>query len=149
MTEQRLTPAQYRALEEVEAGRVRWGKRGGSESTVFPPAVRADVVTRLHRKGLVVVGPGTGWKYALTVKGREALAQHWGPLVSAEALIDRLLDTLVWEELPALEGSQEIPYATHEGILRLGDIELRCYQLNTGQRVFDGADLEALFGDRS
>lgn len=66
--------------------------------------------------------------------------------MSARLPIDRLLDTLVWEELPAPEGTPELPYATHEGILRLDDIELRCYQLNTEQRVFDGADFEVLLG---
>lgn len=71
--EQRLTPAQYRALEEVEAGRVVWGPRG-TESTLFPPAVRADVVARLRLMDLVAVRLSRA--YVLTDRGREALAQH-------------------------------------------------------------------------
>jgi hypothetical protein len=73
MPEQRLTPAQYRVLEEIEAGRVVWGQRG-TESTVFPPAVRSDVVARLRRRDLVAVQLSRA--YVLTDKGREALAQH-------------------------------------------------------------------------
>jgi hypothetical protein len=39
-----------------------------------------------------------------------------------------------------------LPYVTHEGTLRIGDHELRVYQLNDGQRVIDAADMQAFFG---
>jgi hypothetical protein len=81
--EQRLTPAQCRALEEVEAGRVGWSV-GGTKffSMSFPPATRVDVVERLWEKLLVTRGspsvPGMAGRkrMVLTDKGREALAQH-------------------------------------------------------------------------
>jgi hypothetical protein len=40
-----------------------------------------------------------------------------------------------------------LPVATHEGILRLDDsLELRCFQLDDGSRIFDAASVNALFG---
>lgn len=33
-------------------------------------------------------------------------------------------------------------YATHEGILHLGEHQLRCYILNNGQHIIDAKDLE-------
>lgn len=35
-------------------------------------------------------------------------------------------------------------YATHEGILHIFDLDLRCYRLNTGQAVIHGEDMENL-----
>jgi hypothetical protein len=67
--------------------------------------------------------------------------------------IDRLLDTVEWKELPSAGQRMRergLPIATHEGVLRIGDgIELRCYQLDDGRRIFDGKDVEALFGATS
>ena len=64
------------------------------------------------------------------------------------APIERLLDTVEWKELPSPEASEPgLPYATHEGVLHLDNsIELRCYQLDDGRRIFDGRDIEALIG---
>lgn len=73
MSDQRLTPAQWRALEEVEAGRVVLGSRR-AESTVFPPATRTDVIARLRRKDLVAVQLSRA--YVLTDAGREVLEHH-------------------------------------------------------------------------
>lgn len=33
-----------------------------------------------------------------------------------------------------------IPYVTHEGIFQIGDIQVKVYQLNTGQRIIDAND---------
>lgn len=58
-----------------------------------------------------------------------------------------LLDAAGWRELPAGVGEPDgLPYATHTGILRIGDAELTVYQLSTGERVIDAGDLERLFG---
>lgn len=38
-------------------------------------------------------------------------------------------------------------YATHEGILKLGDIELEVFLLNTGQRIISEESLKKFFGD--
>lgn len=62
------------------------------------------------------------------------------------APIERLLDTVEWRALDApTDPPSELPYATHEGVLSFGEFKLRCYQLNTGERVFDGDDVEAFF----
>lgn len=67
------------------------------------------------------------------------------------APIDRLLDGLDWQELPppehALVVDGDLPYATHEGTLAIGEIELRCYTLSDGTRVFDADSVVEVFGD--
>lgn len=60
--------------------------------------------------------------------------------------MNAMLDRLEWKsrEGPPPEG--DLPYATHEGVFRVGDFEFRVSQLNTGQRVIDADDLERFFG---
>lgn len=60
----------------------------------------------------------------------------------------RLLNALDWQELPAPEGSipDGVPVATHEGVLRLGELSLRVYQLSDGQRIISAEDMEQFFG---
>ena len=43
---------------------------------------------------------------------------------------------------PPEDGSK---YTTHEGILKIGDVEMRVYVLNTGERVIDADDIEKFF----
>lgn len=82
MPEERLTPAQLRTLEEIEATRVRWDSQSPRfYSTVWPPAVRHDVVERVVELGFAeiadkAVGKEISPRVLLTDKGREALAQH-------------------------------------------------------------------------
>jgi hypothetical protein len=40
-------------------------------------------------------------------------------------------------------------YPTHAGVLTLAGYELRCYVLNTGERIFHADDIEKLLGDPS
>jgi hypothetical protein len=65
--------------------------------------------------------------------------------------IDRALDTVDWVECKGESPVDDdgLPYATHEGVLKLGSIELKCYQLSNGQRVIDAADAERFFGMES
>lgn len=65
-----------------------------------------------------------------------------------KAPIEVLLDRVEWEayESVPLPNSDRLPYVTHHGILDIGETKLQCYQLNTGQRVFDAEDVEGLFG---
>ena len=58
--------------------------------------------------------------------------------------IHDLLDGVEWKFLGHQEPG-ETPHATHSGVLRIGDVELRCYQLSNGQRVFDSDDVDAMF----
>ncbi|MCK9458281.1 MAG: hypothetical protein M0R80_01355 [Proteobacteria bacterium] len=68
--------------------------------------------------------------------------------MESKSPIQILLDGVEWESLPAeppeLDG--EVPFATHRGVLDLGGVKLKVYQLSDGQRVIDAEDLEALFG---
>lgn len=63
-----------------------------------------------------------------------------------KAPVERLLDQVEWLPLPPNDEPGDLPYATHEGILRIGDLELKCYTLNTGARVFEVNDLLRFFG---
>jgi hypothetical protein len=56
-----------------------------------------------------------------------------------------MLDGLEWRELKGTpEG--DLPYATHEGILAIGEYKMRVYQLNDGRRVINGEDIAGFFG---
>jgi hypothetical protein len=61
---------------------------------------------------------------------------------------EKILDALDWQEVKfeETEKTDEVPRATHKGILKVGDKELTVYQLETGQRLFDQKDLEEFFG---
>ncbi len=39
-----------------------------------------------------------------------------------------------------------LPYVTHSGVLDIAGVRLRCYQLSSGERVFDAGDIEDLLG---
>lgn len=63
--------------------------------------------------------------------------------------IDVMLDAVEWkpvdrEGLPAVDG--DIPYATHHGTLKIGECELECVVLNTGERLFTEESIERFFG---
>jgi hypothetical protein len=68
--------------------------------------------------------------------------------MSQDSPIDRLLDQVVWEPIPAYDDHDDtIPYATHSGVLTIPGVgTLRVYQLNTGKRVINAQDLNAFFG---
>ncbi len=66
---------------------------------------------------------------------------------------DQLLDQVEWK--PVIEPTKsddngnpepvnDLPFVTHEGILKLGEIELKVVQLSDGRRVFPAAELEKL-----
>lgn len=48
-----------------------------------------------------------------------------------------------WDHFPV----DEIPTATHSGVLTICDMRLRCHMLSNGARIFDADDLERFFGD--
>jgi hypothetical protein len=66
--------------------------------------------------------------------------------VIAKKSIDIMLDGLVWKELKKVHPGEHLPYATHEGILTIGDCKLRCYQLNDGRRVITEESIMEFFG---
>lgn len=62
-------------------------------------------------------------------------------------LADRLLDSVVWEPTGADGANADgLPYATHSGVLTLGELELRVYQLSDGRRIIDADDFVKLLG---
>ena len=60
--------------------------------------------------------------------------------------IETLLDQVEWKGMPHSDSTGELPYATHEGVMRIGDFDFKCYQLNNGQRVISKESLETFFG---
>ena len=59
--------------------------------------------------------------------------------------IEMMLDGIEWRPCEGVVDHSSDLYATHEGVLRIGDLELRCYTLNTGQPVFSAEDIENFF----
>jgi len=66
-----------------------------------------------------------------------------------KTVMDVILDSLEWKptgEPDQYEGDDAaLPYATHEGVLQIGNASLRCFQLSDGRRVFDLDDIEKFF----
>jgi hypothetical protein len=69
------------------------------------------------------------------------------------ALLHRALDAVDWVPLPRplqatpTEGTTADRYATHEGTLHLPGLgAIPCYQLSTGERVFEAATVIRLLG---
>lgn len=63
--------------------------------------------------------------------------------------IEMMLDGVEWREAePGKAGTpdEEMPYATHHGVLEIAGHKLRCYRLNTGQAVFNADDVRDFFG---
>jgi hypothetical protein len=56
-----------------------------------------------------------------------------------------MLDAVEWQATAAQPNPDGLPYATHSGVLRIGEISLRCYRLNDGRAVFDADDIAAWF----
>jgi hypothetical protein len=60
--------------------------------------------------------------------------------------IEIILDRIEWTpDDPPDDNPDGLPTVTHHGILKIGDVSLRVYQLSDGNRVIDGEDFEAFF----
>lgn len=60
--------------------------------------------------------------------------------------IDLMLDGVVWKALDGpTTASDDLPYATHEGVLELFGGSIRCYRLNDGRALFHADDMEKFF----
>ncbi len=66
--------------------------------------------------------------------------------MSEKQPVDVLMDRVEWRETGAVDDGSDLPYATHEGVLRIGGITLRVAQLSDGQRVINAEDIDLLFG---
>lgn len=65
--------------------------------------------------------------------------------------IEKLMAEVDWKACPpggaAPNQSDDMPYTTHEGVLEIGDMKLRCYRLSSGQAVLHAEDMQKYFGD--
>jgi hypothetical protein len=62
--------------------------------------------------------------------------------------VEIMLDGVQWRAAESVDAPADgMAYATHEGVLEIAGIKLRCYRLNTGQAVFHADDMRAMFGD--
>lgn len=61
--------------------------------------------------------------------------------------IETLMESVKWEacETTPVDDDGFLPFATHHGILEIGEIKLRCYRLNNGMAIINAEDLKALF----
>lgn len=67
--------------------------------------------------------------------------------MSTRSPMDQLLDGVEWTargEVPPEDTS--LPYATHEGVLRIGDVVLKVARLNDGRAVIEKGGIDAILG---
>jgi hypothetical protein len=62
------------------------------------------------------------------------------------SLLDRIMSTAQWTPIPAEVHTDDLPYATHEAWIALGEDSLHAFQLNTGQQIIEQGSLESLMG---
>jgi len=64
--------------------------------------------------------------------------------------IEMMLDGVEWTPIGPIEienPPEGLPYATHEGILHIGDLDIKVFRLNTGQAVIEGASTWRFFAE--
>jgi hypothetical protein len=61
--------------------------------------------------------------------------------------LSKLFDDVVWEPLEVTLNSANDTdvYPTHEGILKVEDFEIHCWQCSNGEIAFDAEDIERFF----
>lgn len=71
------------------------------------------------------------------------------PFLNKGDAITKMLDAVDWVKAPPpgeiQPGQEGIPHVTHSGILDVGGIKLRVFQLSDGKRIVDAEDIERLF----
>lgn len=55
-----------------------------------------------------------------------------------------ILQNVEWKECPPQDPG-DLPHATHEGVLRIAGIDLRCYRLSNGQAIIHADDMAQFF----
>lgn len=58
---------------------------------------------------------------------------------------EALMNSVQWRETGMTDDGSGLPYATHEGVLSIGGVDLKCYQLNDGRRIFDAESVTQFF----
>jgi hypothetical protein len=59
--------------------------------------------------------------------------------------IDALMSGVNWSPTNMKPDSDDLPFATHEGILEIAGLQLRCYRLNTGEAIINSDDFMNFF----
>lgn len=63
--------------------------------------------------------------------------------------IEMMIDGIQWHPVTPLDercgNGDGVPYATHEGLLKIGDLEIECFRLSTGEAVISEAGLLKFF----
>jgi hypothetical protein len=57
------------------------------------------------------------------------------------------IQAIVYREVPPTEHRIDLPYVTHEGVLKIGEHEIKSYILSNGERVFDADDFERFYNN--
>lgn len=61
--------------------------------------------------------------------------------------VERLVDSVVKPVENPTPSKSGLSHITHEGLFVMGDIQMKCYILSNGERVFDADDFEKHFGE--
>jgi hypothetical protein len=59
--------------------------------------------------------------------------------------IDTLMNGLSWSPTNMKPDNNELPFATHEGVLEVAGLKLRCYRLNTGEAIINSDNFMDFF----
>lgn len=59
--------------------------------------------------------------------------------------VEKLLDSVDWKPTGAKRVKPDIPVATHEGVLKIGDLEFKVVQLDNGMRLIDEESVAKFF----
>lgn len=63
-----------------------------------------------------------------------------------KSFVDEMIDQIAVKEMPKPANIQDGElYATHEGIMQIGDKSLRVYILSDGKRIIDAEDVDNFF----
>lgn len=66
--------------------------------------------------------------------------------INQSAPIYKMIDSVVTPNEKPADLKEGQLWATHSGVLKVGEFELRCHVLSNGQIIFDSEDIEKFFG---
>lgn len=65
--------------------------------------------------------------------------------IKTDVPINKLIDSVVTKNQKPENLEDGQLWATHSGVLKIGEIELHCHVLSNGVRIFEAEDIEKLF----
>ncbi len=60
--------------------------------------------------------------------------------------IEHMLDNLEYIPTNGTPNEDGLPYVTHEGLLKIGELSIKVHVLNTGKRIVSEEEIEKVFG---